>query len=98
VRADCVLDWHVGVEKKYHTKKTRPFQVHMPLGLSLRELGLTRVGSCAAVTQWMSAVGRGLVPARARARAAVPQGPVRTRLLPRGLVCAPPPLPLLMLI
>jgi hypothetical protein len=28
--------------------------------LNLRELGLTRVGSCAAVTQWMSLVGRGL--------------------------------------
>jgi hypothetical protein len=29
-------------------------------GLNLREVGLTRVRSCAAVTQWMSAVGRGL--------------------------------------
>jgi hypothetical protein len=30
------------------------------LGLNPRELGLTRVGSCAAVTLWMSAVGWGL--------------------------------------
>jgi hypothetical protein len=28
--------------------------------LNLRELGVTGVGSCAAVTQWRSAVGRGL--------------------------------------
>jgi hypothetical protein len=36
----------------------QPRCIRCPLGLNLRELGLTGVGSCALVTRWMRLVGR----------------------------------------